>query len=589
MTAWAVVAVLMIWALSIATSAAAPASGFDPQSNKAANTFAITIDAPDAIRRLIEQHIEFPEKPFASETRRAGFQRRVMQEITELLHTEGYFTPATRFEPATTNTPYRLKITPGPRTRVASFSLEFKGAIAEETPENQTRRAKLQATWPLITGRIFKNARWEDAKSALIAGVMAQDYAAARIESSEARIDPEKAQADLKIVIDSGPAFRFGKLQVEGLKRYPLSLLQQRAGFRQGDPYNRDQLLAFQAMLQNSLLFNSVDISIDNDPALAPAAPISVMLTEAQSKRIGIGLGYGSNNGARGEINYRDFNFLQRAWQLTSLMRLEQKQQTFSTRVDTLPDANQYRYTFGARIVHTDIKNLETLSQRADFSRIRITTNSTLQYGINWQRESRQPAGAPNTTVKALTLDLWWRYLDIDNPVHVRKGHVSDIRLDGGSGYILSDRNFLRGYVRHMRWWPIGERDVLHIRAETGYTLSASRSGIPQEYLFRAGGVQSIRGYDFLSLGVREGDAIVGGRAMVTGTVEYIRWLTEKWGAAVFADAGDAADNLRRLKLNLGYGAGVRWRSPAGPFALDLARRHDTGTLRVHFSIAVAF
>lgn len=590
MARWAghgLLAVLLIWTISITTftATAAPTA----KSDKTTKTFGITVNAPNAIRKLIEQYIEFPGKPFASEARRASFQRRVTQEITELLHTEGYFTPEIHFEQATANTPYHLNITPGPRTRVSSFLLEFKGALADETLENQARRAQLQTAWSLTTGRVFRNARWEDAKSALLASVMAQDYAAARIESSEAKINPDNAQADLKIVIDSGPAFRFGELQVEGLARYPLTLLQQRASFQQGDPYNRDQLLAFQAALQNSPLFNSVDISIDADPALAQAVPVSIMLTEAQSKRIGIGLGFSSNNGARGEINYHDLNFLHRAWQLTSLIRLEQKRQTFSTRVDTLPDANQYRYTFGARIAHTDIKNLETFSQRVDFSRIRIRTHSTLQYGINWQRESRQPAGAPNTTVKALTLDFWWRYLDIDNPIHVRKGHVSDIKLSGSSDYVLSDRDFLRGYARHMHWWPIGEHDVLHIRAEAGYTLAASRRGIPQEYLFRAGGIQSIRGYDFLSLGVREGNAIVGGRAMVTGTVEYVRWLTENWGAAVFADAGDAADNPRKLKLNLGYGAGVRWRSPAGPFALDLARRHDTGTLRVHFSIAVAF
>ncbi len=578
---------LTVWAFSLATFAATSAS--NPKSDKAANKLIITIDAPHVIRKLIEQYIEFPAKPFVSEAKRASFQRRITHEIAELLRTEGYFTPEIYFEPATASLHYHLKIVFGPRTRVATFLLEFKGAIADETSGNQVRRDQLLATWPLTTGRIFKNSRWEDAKSALLASVMAQDYAAARIESSEARINPDEARAELKIVIDSGPAFHFGELQVKGLERYPLTLLQQRASFRQGDPYNRDQLLAFQAMLQNNSLFNSVDVSIDTDPALAPAVPVSVVLTEAKSKRIGIGLGYSSNNGARGEINYRDFNFLQRAWQFTSLLRLEQKQQTFSTRVDTLPDADQYRYTFGARVVHTDIKNLQTFSQRADFSRIRITANSTLQYGINWQRENRQPDGAPNTIVKALTLDLWWRYLDIDNPVHIRKGHVSDIRLGGGSSYVLSDRDFLRGYARHMHWWPIGDRDVLYVRAETGYTFAASRSGIPQEYLFRVGGIQSIRGYDFLSLGVREGDAIVGGRAMVTGTVEYIRWLTENWGAAVFADAGDAADNPRRLKLNLGYGAGVRWRSPAGPFALDLARRHDTGTLRVHFSIAVTF
>ncbi|MDT8364010.1 MAG: BamA/TamA family outer membrane protein [Nitrosomonas sp.] len=549
----------------------------------------ITIDAPNTIKKLVQQYIEFPEKPFASEARRASFRRRITREISELLHTEGYFTPEIHFEQAAADMPYRLNITPGPRTRVATFSLEFKGELADETQENKARRAQLRATWQLVPGKIFKNARWDDAKSALLADVMTQNYAVARIDFSEASINPRDAQANLKIVIDSGPAFRFGKLQVEGLERYPLALLQQRAGFQRGDPYNRDQLLAFQAVLQNSPWFSGADVNIDTDPALAKAAPVSVILTEAQSKHIGIGLGYSSNNGARSEINYRDFNFLQRAWQLTSLLRLEQKRQTFSTRVDTLPDTNHYRYTFGARITRSDIKNLKTLSQRADFSRIRTTDHSTLQYGINWQRESRQPAGAPNTIVKALTLDVWWRYLDIDNPVHVRNGHVSDIRIGGGSNYILSDRDFLRSYVRHMHWWPVGKRDVLHVRAEAGYTLAASRSGIPQEYLFRAGGIQSVRGHDFLSLGVREGDAIVGGRAMTTGTIEYVRWLTENWGTAVFADAGDAADSPRKLKLNLGYGAGVRWRSPAGPFALDLARRHDTGTLRVHFAIAVAF
>jgi translocation and assembly module TamA len=47
------------------------------------------------------------------------------------------------------------------------------------------------------------------------------------------------------------------------------------------------------------------------------------------------------------------------------------------------------------------------------------------------------------------------------------------------------------------------------------------------------------------------------------------------------------------MRMFLGYGAGVRWRSPAGPLALDLAldlaRAHETGSLRVHFSMAVAF
>jgi translocation and assembly module TamA len=76
---------------------------------------------------------------------------------------------------------------------------------------------------------------------------------------------------------------------------------------------------------------------------------------------------------------------------------------------------------------------------------------------------------------------------------------------------------------------------------------------------------------------------------MATGTIEYNHWFTREWGAAIFTDIGDAADTVRRLDLNIGYGGGIRWRSPVGPLALDLARAHDDGKLRMHFSIAVAF
>jgi translocation and assembly module TamA len=76
---------------------------------------------------------------------------------------------------------------------------------------------------------------------------------------------------------------------------------------------------------------------------------------------------------------------------------------------------------------------------------------------------------------------------------------------------------------------------------------------------------------------------------MATGTIEYNHWITPTWGGAVFTDVGDAADSVRTLDLAVGYGAGIRWRSPVGPLALDLARGQRDGKLRLHFSIAVAF
>ncbi|WP_240141350.1 autotransporter assembly complex family protein [Nitrosomonas sp. HPC101] len=571
---------------------AASATGKEAKMEKKPDPVEVAIIAPSTAKKLLEKYITLPPKPFKDEIDLAAYARKIRQESVELLATEGYFTPEVEFDKKKGNgkaKAYELRVKPGPRTRVAAVAIEFQGALATDEPVYRARVEQLRAEWPLKPGKIFRSARWEDAKSALLSSVASRDFATARIVESQAKVDPDTAQATLSIIIDSGPAYRYGELQITGLERYRPDVIQNSAPFRPGDPYRRDQLLAFQVALQNGKLFNAAAVTIKPDPALHEAVPVIVTLTEAKSKQFGAGIGYSSNNGARGEINYRDYNFLGRAWNLSSLLRLEQKRQTFSTRIDTLPDANRYRYSSGVRVEMTDIKNLKTFNQRVDFSRIRTTTHSILQVGVNWQREEREPSGAPKTVNETLALDSWYRYHDIDDPVNVRRGFISEARLGGGSSYALSDRSFIRSYLRHQHWLPIGRRDTLYFRAEAGYTLASSRQGIPQEYLFRAGGIQSIRGYDFLSLGVREGNAIVGGRVLATGTAEYVHWFTNDWGGAVFTDIGDAADKWKEFDLAVGYGVGARWRSPAGPFALDLARRHDTGTLRVHFSIAVAF
>jgi translocation and assembly module TamA len=108
-------------------------------------------------------------------------------------------------------------------------------------------------------------------------------------------------------------------------------------------------------------------------------------------------------------------------------------------------------------------------------------------------------------------------------------------------------------------------------------------------FLFRTGGDNTVRGYAYQSLGVEENGAIVGGRYMAVGSAEYTRWLTREWGAAVFYDTGNAADSLSKFKTVNGYGGGVRWASPFGRLALDIAYGEATHKLRLHFSVGVSF
>ena len=136
---------------------------------------------------------------------------------------------------------------------------------------------------------------------------------------------------------------------------------------------------------------------------------------------------------------------------------------------------------------------------------------------------------------------------------------------------------------------PLGRSDGLLLRGEVGFTAAPSRDGIPQDYLFRAGGSNSVRGYAYQSLGVQEGSATLGGRYLLTLSAEYTHWFDARWGVATFFDAGQAGDDHEVFKLAPGYGMGARWKSPAGPLAVDLAWGQLDKQLRVHFSLAVPF
>lgn len=549
----------------------------------------VKLRAPKSVKKFLKKHIELPTKPFADELAQRAFARRIKQVIRDLLATRGYFTPSVTLDEAKTGDIPVILVDPGDVTRVNSVTITFEGAISEPGKENEADIKRFRKAWLIKEGKKFRSKKWEDAKSALLEAVTREKYAAARIVSSEALVDKEKAQADLRVVIDSGPVFYFGELNISGLKRYDPELIKNFKTFRTGDVYNEDTLLAFQVALQGIPHFSHVTVNISTDDAQHLAAPVNVVLSESQTQRIALGLGYSSNNGPRGEINYTNHNFLNRALNFTSLIRIEQKRQTAFAGVNTLPDEDNVYYSLGASLQRTDIKKLQTTNQRIDLARTYRDQKMQREFALTWQKEQKKPAGAPKQSLQALVLDWRIRYQDVDSTTNVRKGFVSEFKVGGAIKDALSDQNFLRMYGRQQMWWPIGKRDVFYLRGEVGYTLATSRSGIPQEYLFRAGGIQSIRGYSFMSVGVKEGRATVGGRYLATGTAEYTHWLFENWGGAAFVDAGTATDSINNASIYLGYGVGVRWRSPAGPLAVDFARGHKTGKYKIHFSMAVLF
>ena len=556
----------------------------------------VNLIASEEVREVLAQHFTLPDTLLKNENERAIFMRRAQREIPELVATEGFFSGKVMLHSVSHAGVLELEVIPGVRTLVAEVNIEFRGDLALPEAQRSERMQQLRTAWTLKTGKPFRAIAWDEAKADLLTQVARKDYAAARMVESSAQVDASNASARLHVVVDSGPRFLFGELQVRGIERYEELLVSRYAGFSRGQTYERDLLLAFQNRLQNLPQFSSVIVSLDTAPENihkdtnegVVSAPVKVQIVEAQSRKISVGIGYSTNNGVRNEVDYQSYNFLNQAWTLNSAMVMEQNRQTVSAGLDTPPNPLGYRLSWRGSGEKTQIQGLQTLRDKFGVTRSRNLFDIETGIGLNWQQERRLPQDGIRETDQALVLDWHWYRRALDDPLFPMAGQLTEVRLGGASKSLASDQDFLRSYVRHQAWIPFGENDVVLLRIEAGYTASTTRLGIPQEYLFRVGGTQTVRGFAYQSLGFKEGAAVVGGRAMTTGSVEYTHWFSN-WGAALFSDAGGAADTAPTLQLSLGYGLGARWRSPVGPLALDVARGKGQPDTRVHFSIAVAF
>jgi translocation and assembly module TamA len=545
-----------------------------------AQAAAIDMRAPDGIVDLLAPHL--PEETAPG----AGGRARLQRMVGEILATEGYFSPQIEFTEA--GEALQLTVEPGPRIMIAAVEVTVDGPL-----EVTTRQALIDG-WALPVGLPFRQEDWNTAKQQLLSALLAENHAAARLVDSQATIDPATRQARLMARYDSGPLFRFGELKIVGLERYPPSLVERHnRTVRPGEPFRESDLQALQTALQATPQFGSVQVRIDRDtPPDADGivtAPVTVELRERPAHRLSFGAGISSNTGARVETNFQTADLFGQAWELNTGLRLEQRMQTAYADVFFPPGASQRRNSAGVMAQATDIQNLRTERIALGVQQTWRQDQLDTRLALIWQDERVEPQGAAASYNQALVPNVSWTWRHIDNRLEPRDGIVLQGQVGGASKAVLSDQDFVRLLGRFQYFLPVGRVDTLMLSGAVGYTIADSRSGIPQEYLFRTGGTGSVRGYSFESLGVKEGEATVGGRYMANATVEYTHWFDEQWGAAVFVDAGDAVDNRNDLSLAVGYGLGVRRRTVAGPIAIDLAYGEQSNSLHLHFSLGIAF
>ena len=543
---------------------------------------------------LLQQHV--PELTASAEAQSLtpGVLRKLRNAINSLLSTEGYFSPVIGFEKKTANASIILvNVDAGPRTLIQNVNLTFTGALADAVKLGQVaaveRRDSLVANWSLSTAEPFRDSEWVRAKTQLSESLRSDSYAAASIIDSSAAIDADNHTAILAVEADSGPAFVLGEMTVSGLQRYPLALLERFNPPKKGEPYSRTRLLDYQRALQNSAYFSTVAVSVEPDPAKADAIPVEVNVVERKARDLALGVGYSTNTGFRTEILYRDRNVLEKAWDLHSAVRFEQKRQLAYADIYLPPLERDQLDSVGVLFDSVDVSGLSQTRTAIGVKRTNTRGHLEQRFGINLTLEKNQLDGERERFSRALVGTVGWTWRDVDNSFAPRKGQIAQADVAVSDKALVSDQRFIRLYGKYQRWIPVAKQDSIVLRAEAGKMFSESISGIPEDYLFRTGGSTTVRGYAYQSLGIQHAGGVSGGSVMAIGSAEYVHWFEGNLGGAAFVDIGDAADSWRNFNAKQGFGLGARYKTPAGPIALDLAYGKQVKKFRLDFSIAIAF
>jgi translocation and assembly module TamA len=516
------------------------------------------------------------------------FVAQTPEKTRNALKPYGYYSSTVRTELTTITAGeqvLKVFIQPGPPVRLSQVKTAIEGQGAQ-----RLKRENLLQEFPLHQGDVLQQGQYEQAKKSWLDEAVRLGYLDVSFSIHEIRVDPEKNTAEISLVLQTGPRYRFGDVTFNGGETYPEPFLRRYLAFKPDDVFSFAELGQSQLNYLDSDRFEEVRLLPNRSAAEDDRIPIEVELKSSPPKRFRPGVGYGTDTGARASLQFQNLNLFHKGHELHLELNLSQLRQVAGAAF-ILPDFdNLHSYTAfrtGYEAEDTDTYKTEKITVEAERTHDFGKGRKGSVY-LQWFYEDYTVGGERNSS-KMLLPGVRYSRRRYRNIVRPRKGHEYSLEMRGGSTYLGSDTGLLQVLASGNLLQPLPARLSLFFRIQSAYTLQSDPlQDIPVSLRFFAGGDQSVRGYAYESLGPKDSDGdVIGGKNLLVGSIELERAIGKNWGIAAFYDAGNAFNSFSSFDVYQGAGIGGRYYTPVGPIRLDLARQIGVPNpgYRIHISI----
>ena len=510
---------------------------------------------------------------------------RAAEEIRRALEPFGYYRPDIRASPVPEGDDFRARyeVDAGEPIRLRTVEVRATGAGAESDP----RFGTLVDDFPLAAGDVLDHSLYTLGKNALALYAARKGYLDAKFDSSAILVDLAAYEASVVLHFDTGIRYRYGEITLEQEILYR-EMVQGYLEFAPGDPYDIDDLIKLQGGLVAGPYFSSVEIHPGYERKEGDRIPIRIVCSPARPIRWEVGAGYGTDTGVRGSLGV-EFRRLNRRGHYANIdLEGSEREFTLSSRYTIpwpYPRTEELSFLLGIGRFDPGWATSNRATLGASLSRVqwgwREMVSLTYEFD-DWTISDTDEETGLLLLTGSLTRTV------ADNLLDPTRGRMLRFEVRAAHDAVLSGASLLRGTAegRFLRSLVGPLRGF--VRGQVGGLLTDDFNRLPPGQRFVTGGVQTVRGYTYESLGPHDANGkLVGGNLLAYGSAELEYRFLSKLGLAAFLDSGNAFRDTFDEPFQVGVGTGIRWASPVGLVRLDGAWGVTRGDdpFHIHFMI----
>lgn len=406
-------------------------------------------------------------------------------------------------------------------------------------------------------------------------------------------LNRDTGKVDVVYKIEEGELSFVEQVRIRGNTKTKDVVIRRELRIRPGERFDGERIKKSKQHLENLGYFEEVTYDTEPVPGTTNRKNIIFRVKEKRTGELSFGGGVSSVDSFVGfaEISQRNFD-------LYNFPRFTGGGQSLSARARIGSISKDISisfvepYLFNKPIsLGTDVFNITRDDRNTDFEQERLGASITISKlfkdlirlgtGYTLERvELDEISDDAPLTVRNFEGTNWLSRVRLfssldkrDSVFSPKKGFIWTTNFDFVGAFLGGDQDFYLAQTSFTQYWTFFKEHVLEWRTRLGTSDAFGDSDeVPVFDRYYAGGLGSVRGYNYRRVGpIQAGDA-VGGETLAVTSLEYTVPLPglENFRAAAFIDAGHVNEDSYKIttgEFSVSIGPGIKIKTPIGPVA----------------------